>query len=94
LAEKQAQGLYSFNRRDLSVELEELHERMAEVESERTIEAVQLSRLVMEISDASVDLGIFPIWDIPVHPKSAQDVLTTASLVLERQHEEHASPWV
>jgi hypothetical protein len=86
LAEKQAQGLYSFNRRDLSVELEELHERVAEVESERTIEAVQLSWLVMEI--------VFPIWDIPVYPKSAQDVLTTASLVLERQHEEHASPWV
>jgi hypothetical protein len=92
LAKEQARGLYSFDRRDLSVELEELRERVAKVESERAAEVVQLSWLVMEISDAPVDLVVFPIRDIPVHPKSAQDVLMAASLVLERQREEHARP--
>jgi hypothetical protein len=29
---EEARGLYSFNGRDLSVELEELHERVAEIE--------------------------------------------------------------
>jgi hypothetical protein len=97
LAEEQAWGHYFFNGRDLSVELEELHERVAGVESERATEAVQLSRSVTEISDALVDLVVFPIWDIPAHPKSVQDVLTVASLILERLQEEHASnaePWV
>jgi hypothetical protein len=45
----------------------------------------------MKISDALVDLGMFPIWDIPEHPKSAQNVLMAAGLVLERLLEEHAS---
>jgi hypothetical protein len=65
LAEEQAWGLHSFDGRDLSVELEELRECMAGVENECTAEAVQLSRSVMEISDALVDLGVFPIQDIP-----------------------------
>jgi hypothetical protein len=65
LAEEQAWGLHSFDGRDLSVELEELRERMAGVENECTAEVVQLSRSVMEISDALVDLGVFPIQDIP-----------------------------
>jgi hypothetical protein len=97
LAEEQARGLYSFDRRDLSVELEELHERVAGVENECVTEAVQLSRSVMEISDALVDLGMFPIQSIPMQPRSAQDVLTVASHVLECLQEEHASgacPWV
>jgi hypothetical protein len=44
LAEEQAHDLYSFNRRDLSVELEELHGCVAGVESECTAEAMQLSQ--------------------------------------------------
>jgi hypothetical protein len=79
------------------MELAELHEHMADVESKRTIEAMQLSRSVMEISDVLVSLGVFPIWDIPEQPRSTQDVLMAASLVLEHLREEHASdasPWV
>jgi hypothetical protein len=68
---EQVQGLYSFDGRDLSMELEELHERVAGVESERATKAVQLSQLVMEISNALANLGVFPIRDIPAHPKSA-----------------------
>jgi hypothetical protein len=97
LDEEQAQDFYSFDERDLSAELEELHGHVARVENERTAEALQLSRSVMEISNALVDLGAFPIWDIPVHPESAQEVLTTHSLILECLREEHASdasPWV
>jgi hypothetical protein len=52
LADKVAPGLYSFNGRDLSVELEELHEHVTRVERELIIEVVQLSWSVMEISDA------------------------------------------
>jgi hypothetical protein len=44
----------------------------------------------MEISDALVDLGVFPIGDIPAHPESAQDILTVVNLILERLREEHA----
>jgi hypothetical protein len=58
----------------MSVELEGLHEFMAGVESERAAEAMTLSRSVIEIYDALVDLGVFPIWDIPEHLKSARDV--------------------
>jgi hypothetical protein len=97
LIEEQAQGLYSFDGRDLLTELEELHERVARVESERAIEAMQLSWSAMEISDALVNLGAFPIRDIPAHPESTQDVLMVDSLVWERLQEEHASgadPWV
>jgi hypothetical protein len=97
MTEEQAQGLYSFNGRDLSAELDELHGRVARIESECTAEAVQLSWSVMEISDAQVDLGAFPIRDIPAHTESAQDVLTVVSLILEHLREEHATgvgPWV
>jgi hypothetical protein len=45
----------------------------------------------MGISDALVDLCVFPIWDIPERPKSAQDVLTMAGLVLEYLWEERDS---
>jgi hypothetical protein len=65
------------------VELEELHERVVRVESERTAEAVQLSRSVTEIFNALVYLGVFPIWDILAHPNSVQDDLMMASLILE-----------
>jgi hypothetical protein len=97
LDEEQAHDFYSFDERDLSAELEELHRHVARVENERTAEALQLSWSVMEISNALVDLGAFPIWDIPAHPESAQDVLIVANLVLEHLREEHASragPWV
>jgi hypothetical protein len=43
LAEEQAWGLYSFDERDLSAELEELHEHMAGIESERAAKVIQLS---------------------------------------------------
>jgi hypothetical protein len=45
----------------------------------------------MNISDALVDLGGFPIRDILAYPKSAQDVLTVANHILEHLREEHAS---
>jgi hypothetical protein len=45
---------YSFDGRDLSVELEELHTRLAGVEDERTNEARKLPKLVMEVSNALV----------------------------------------
>jgi hypothetical protein len=45
----------------------------------------------MEICDALVDLGVFPIWGIPTYPKLAQDVLAVADLILEHLREEHAS---
>jgi hypothetical protein len=73
------------------MELEELRECGATVENEHATEAVQLLLSVMEISDAVVDLGVFLIWDIPPQPRSAQDVLMAASLVLEHLREEHAS---
>jgi hypothetical protein len=82
LVEEQARGLYSFDERDLSTELEELHGRVASVESEHATEAVQLSWSVLEISDALVDLGVFPIRDILAHLESAQDVLTVTSFIL------------
>jgi hypothetical protein len=56
-----------------------------------------ISELAMEIFDALVDLGVFPIWDIPFLLKSAQEDLASASLILERPREEQASdagPWI
>jgi hypothetical protein len=52
---------------------------------------------LLNIKDVTVDLGVFPIRDIPAQPRSAQDVLTVASVVLEHLREEHApstGPWV
>jgi hypothetical protein len=62
LVEEHAWGLYSFDGRDLLAELEELHERMAGIDSECITEVVQLSWSVVEISDALVNLGVVPIW--------------------------------
>jgi hypothetical protein len=42
LAEDQVRGLYSFDGRDLSAELEKLHECMVGVEDEHVAEAAQL----------------------------------------------------
>jgi hypothetical protein len=71
LAKEQGRGLYSFDGRDLSAEMGKLRDCVAGVEEEHVVEAVQLSRSVMEISDALVDLGVFPIQDIPAQPRSA-----------------------
>jgi hypothetical protein len=97
LAEEQAHGFYSLDERDLLVELEELRDHVTGVENECAVEAVHLSRSVMEIFDALVDLGVFPTRGIPAQPRPAQDVLTAASLILEHLREQHASdvgPWV
>jgi hypothetical protein len=91
LAEEQACGLYPFDGSYLLVELEELCERVARVESEHATEAMELSWLVREISDNLVDLGVFPIQDIAQCPNSAQDVLMAVGLVSERLREEHRS---
>jgi hypothetical protein len=65
LVEEQMCGLHSFDGRDLSVELEELHMRMAGVEDERATKAGKLSVLVIEASNALVDLGMLLIRDVP-----------------------------
>jgi hypothetical protein len=38
----------------------------------------------MEISNVLIDLGMLPIRDIPQLPKTAQEVLATVGLTLER----------
>jgi hypothetical protein len=45
----------------------------------------------MEISDARVDLGVFPIRDIPECLKSVQDVLMVLGRILEHLWDEHGS---
>jgi hypothetical protein len=65
LAEEQARNLHSFDGWNLSVDLEELRVRMVGVEDECTVEAVELSQLVMEISNALVDLQTFPCPRMP-----------------------------
>jgi hypothetical protein len=79
------------------VGLAELRALMDGVESECAAEAVTLSQSVMEISNALINLGVFPIWNIPERPQSSQDVLMAASLILEHLREERdssAGPWV
>jgi hypothetical protein len=61
LVEEQTQGLYSFDGRDPLAELKKLHGRVAGVEDECTAETGQLPWSVREISDALVDLDVFPI---------------------------------
>jgi hypothetical protein len=48
---------------------------------EPTVEAQQLSQLVVEICNALADLGMLPVEDIPWLPWSAQDVLVAAGLL-------------
>jgi hypothetical protein len=43
----------------------------------------RLSQLVVGITNALVDLGMLPIQDIPQLLKSAREVLTAASVILE-----------
>jgi hypothetical protein len=64
-------------------------------ETERTTKARQLLRLVVEISNALVDQGMLPVWDIPQLVNSAQ-VLAVTNLILERLREAQDSgtgPW-
>jgi hypothetical protein len=69
LAGELARGLYSFDRWDLLTELEQHRERVAGVENK--LLRISLSWLVREISDALVDLDMFPIQDIPSQPRLA-----------------------
>jgi hypothetical protein len=64
-AEEQVCELHSFDWWDLSTELEELHVSVAEVEGEHAAEAGELSALVIEASNALVDLGMLHIWEVP-----------------------------
>jgi hypothetical protein len=65
LAEEQARGPHPIDRQDLSVELEEIPARVDGVEGEHTTEAEQLSQLLVEISNALVNMWMLPIQDIP-----------------------------
>jgi hypothetical protein len=53
--------LHCFDGRDLMAKLEELHACVARVEDECTAEVGKLSKLVVEISNALVNLGMLPI---------------------------------
>jgi hypothetical protein len=84
LTADQVRGLHPSIRRNLSLKLGELWERVAGVRDDRAVEGEQLSQLTMAISDALVDLNVLPIQGIPVQPQSAKGVLTTFGLVLEQ----------
>jgi hypothetical protein len=57
----QVWGLHPSVGRNLSLELGELQKRVAGVRYGLTVEGEQLSWLTMAISDALVDLNVFPI---------------------------------
>jgi hypothetical protein len=61
LAEEQACHLHSYDRRDLSAELEKLRVQVARDEDEHAIAARALLMLVMEASNTLVDLGMLPM---------------------------------
>jgi hypothetical protein len=89
-------GLHPFDGRDLLAELEEIHARMDRIMGECTTEARRLSQLALGISNALVNLGMLPVWDIAQFLKSAQEVLTMTGLLLEHLREARASsagPW-
>jgi hypothetical protein len=83
LTEEHVRGLHSFDKRDLSVELEEIRVRVVEVEDECATEAREMSQFILEISNALVDIGMLPIRDIPQLSNMAQEVLAVADLILE-----------
>jgi hypothetical protein len=83
LADDQACCLYSPDGRELPSKLGKLCEREAEVEDNRAIDAEQLSRSTMEISNALVDLNMLLIQGIPSQPRLVKDVMVAWSLVLE-----------
>jgi hypothetical protein len=88
LTDDQARGLYPPERRDLLSALGNLHERMAEVEDDHAVEAEQLSRSTIKISNALVDLNVLPIQGIHSQPRLVKDVMAAFGLVLERLCEE------
>jgi hypothetical protein len=56
---------------------------MAGVEDECVTEAGKLLKLVVDISNSLVDLGMLPIQNIPQLLKLAQEDLVVADLILE-----------
>jgi hypothetical protein len=69
---------------------------MDRIMGECTTEARRLSQLALGISNALVNLGMLPVWDIAQFLKSAQEVLTMTGLLLEHLREARASsagPW-
>jgi hypothetical protein len=96
LTKEQVCSMHPFDGQDLPAELEEAHACVDGITGEQAAEAGHLSQLVMEIYEALVDLGMLPIWDIPHLPKSAQEVLRVAGLLLEHMSDAQASgagPW-
>jgi hypothetical protein len=51
--------------------------------NKRAVEVGELSALVVEASNALVDLEMLPIQDIPQLPKMAQEVLKAEGVILE-----------
>jgi hypothetical protein len=88
LADGQAQGLYPPGGRDLPSEIGKLCERVEKVEDDHAVEAEQLLRSTMEISNTLVDLNELPIQGIPSQTRLVKDVMVVFSLVLERLCEE------
>jgi hypothetical protein len=72
-------------------ELKELHVCVARVEDERTAEVRELSVLIIEASNALVDLEMLHIRDVPQLPKTAQEVPGTKRL--REEHASDAGPW-
>jgi hypothetical protein len=91
LVEERAHDLCSFDARDLLTELEEFCMRAVEVEEERAVEAGELVVLVIEASNALMDLEMLPICEVPQTLKRALEVLKVVSVNLERLREAHAS---
>jgi hypothetical protein len=56
---------------------------VAEVEDDHSIEAEQLSRSTMKISNTLVNLNVMPIQGIPLQSRLVKDVLVVFALVLE-----------
>jgi hypothetical protein len=66
------------------------------INCEHAAEAERLSQLVVEISNALVDLGMLPIQDITQFPKLIRKVLPPVGLILECLQEAMAfdiGPW-
>jgi hypothetical protein len=58
--------------------------------------AGKLAALVVEAPNTLMDLRMLPIWEVPQNPKSTQEALKPASIILERLREAYASsagPW-
>jgi hypothetical protein len=96
LVEELDHGLQSSDRQDLSTELQKAHVRVHGINDEHVAKARRLSQRIMGISIVLVDLGMLPVYDIPALLESAQEVLSTADLILKHLLEVRASgvgPW-